>query len=123
LELRKKSLTDLRSIAMGFGVDDVFSKDANQLAQAIELKQEAMIPEPPVAVPMPQYDARLMTKIPSKKATREEVEELLREHVARGLNLSFTDEMWHISQGRKTDEGTLRMPLRHILKCANAILS
>lgn len=120
--LRKKSLTELRGIAQAFGVPDIFQKDIMQLAQAIEMKQQAMVPMPVVDIPKPAYDARLMTKPPAKRATREEIEPLLQPYLARGMRASFDEERWYFSCGKKTDEGTLRMPMRTILYCAGKVM-
>ena len=117
-----KSFTELRKIASNFGVADVFSKDAARLKQDILLKQQDLQPKQEISIPMPPYDARLMTKAPSKRASREEIEEASREDVAQGLKLSFTDENWKMSFGVKNDMGTIRMPLRTVIRCANELL-
>lgn len=117
-----KSLVELRGIAQSLGIPDIFQKDKPQLVQAIELKQEAFIPAPKVEIPRPEYDARLMTKPPSQLSERVEVEELLAPFVARGMHLKFDEERWYMSFGKKTDEGTLRMPLRVALRCAEEIM-
>lgn len=121
-ELHTKSLHELRGVAQAFGVSDVFRKDAVHLAQEIELKQQAMIPKVVALPPRPQYDARLMTKTPSRRSSEADIESLLREHIALGLRLSFDEENWHMQYGNKTDGGTLRMPLRVVLQCAEKIM-
>ena len=120
--LETKSLTQLRAIAQSFGVSDIFSKSDNQLRQDIQLKQQDLQPKPVVTIAQPPYDARLMTRAPSKRATREEIEEALKEHIALGLKLSFTEENWKMSFGAKTDMGTIRMPIRTAIYCANQLL-
>lgn len=122
MSLETKSLTELRKIAQGFGVAEIFSKSATQLLQDIGLKQQELQPKPQIAIPQPPYDARLMTKAPSKRASIPEIEEALREHVAQGLKLSFTEENWRMSFGVKNDMGTIRMPLRSVLYCANQMM-
>lgn len=120
--LRKKSITDLRAIAQGYGIPDIFKKTDIQLIQAIELKQKDMTPEPEASIPQPQYDARLMDKPPAKKSDRQLIRELLQNHLNAGLHLSFTDEEWHMKHGKKSDSGTIRMPLRTVLNCANNVM-
>lgn len=122
MQLRAKSLHSLRSIAQGYGIADLFSKDRDHLIQEIELKQKDMAPKPVIEIPKPEYDARLMNKPPAKKSNRELIEEILADHVMRGLHLSFDEEHWYMVNGKKTDEGTLRMPLRTVLNCANQIM-
>ncbi len=122
--LAKKSLTELRGIAQSFGVTDIFQKDILQLVQAIEMKQQAIAPMPKVEIPRPEYDARLMTKPPSKKSDQEQLESLLAPHIARGLHFSVDEnaEWWSMSHGKKTDEGTMRMPLKIVLRCAEKVM-
>jgi hypothetical protein len=120
--LAAKSLTQLRSIAQGYQIADIFQKTNVQLIQEIELKQKQMLPKPEVVIPKPEYDARLMTKPPAKSSDQDAISDLLKTHVASGLHLSFDEERWYMKHGKKTDEGTLRMPLRTVLNCADRIL-
>lgn len=122
MSLYTKSLTQLRSIAQGYSIPDIFQKTNVQLIQAIELKQQEMVPEPPVEIPKPEYDARLMTKPPAKRSTQQDIENLLKGHVARGMHLSFDEERWYMRHAKKTDEGTIRMPLRTVLRCADKVM-
>jgi hypothetical protein len=124
MSLKTKTIHELRSIAQGFGIPDLFSKDKDQLVQAIILKQDAMVPEPPIHIPKPEYDARLMTKPPSKRSAEDDIRKLLEPHMANGLHLSFPrEEEWEMVMGKKTDTGTCRMPLRHVLMCADRLVS
>jgi hypothetical protein len=122
--LTNKSIHELRAIAEGYGVPDVFAKDLNELRQAIELKQVAHIKEPEFVPPVRQeYDTRLMTKRPAKTFTQEEAIELTKPHRVRGLVLTFPDpDRWHMRIGIKEDTGTLRMPPRVFLDCADRIM-
>lgn len=121
--LRQKSLTEIRGIAQSFSVADIFAKDKAQLIQAIELKQQAIQPAPVIAVAPPPYDARLMTKAPARRSQQQEIDELLKPYVARGLRIRYDDERWYMACGKKTDEGTLRMPLRIVLHCAAKVIA
>lgn len=122
MSLRGKSIHQLRAIAQGYGIPDLFSKDAEHLVQEIELKQGQMAPVEVISIPRPEYDARLMNKPPARLSNRELIEEILQPHVARGLHLSFDEERWYMQWGNKTDQGTLRMPLNVVLMCADKIL-
>lgn len=122
MSLETKSLTQLRSIAQSFGVTDIFTKSDTQLRQDIGLKQQELQPKQEISIPQPPYDARLMTKAPSKRASRAEIEDALRVHMDQGLKLSFTEENWKMSFGVKNDMGTIRMPLRSVIYCANQLL-
>lgn len=120
--LRNKSLTELRGIAQSFGITDIFNKDILQLTQLIETKQVAMIPEPKIEILKPEYDARLMNRPPSKRSDQPQIENLLERHIAQGLSITFDEERWYMAHRKKTDEGTLRMPLAHVLQCADRVM-
>lgn len=91
--------------------------------QAIEARQAAMLPKPAEPLVKPEYDARLMTKRPAKRGDQQEVERLLQPYIERGLHLSFPEpEIWAMRCGKKTDTGTMRMPMRIILRCAEKML-
>lgn len=120
--LQGKSLHQLRSIAQGYGIADIFQKTETQLRQAIEIKQQELVPKPAQVSVMPQYDARLMTRPPSKKSTQDDLLELLRPLIDRGLYITFpTQEEWHMKWGKKEDTGTMRQPLKNVLECANRL--
>ena len=120
--LANKSLVELRGIAQSFNIADIFQKDQRPLIQAIEIKQQDLIPAPKIEIPKPEYDARLMTKPPSKRSDQQEIEELLAPYIAKGLRVTFDHERWYMAHGKRTDEGTLRMPMRVVLRCADKIL-
>lgn len=123
MDLKDKSIHELRSIAQSFNIDDIFSKNTAQLIQEIEIKRDDLIPEPEVKIPPPEYDARLMTRPPSKRSSQDDVLELLSGHIQKGLIVTFPDEeVWEMSFGKKTDTGSVRMPLRVTLSCANKLM-
>lgn len=120
--LENKSITDLRSIAQSFGIPNIFQKDITQLKQLISQKQLDMLPKPRFDVPMPAYDARLMTAPPNKTGDKQEIESILTPYIARGLLVTFDDERIYFRCGKKTDEMTLRAPLRHVLRVAKVVM-
>lgn len=120
--LEKKSLFEIRGIAQSFGVNDIFEKDKTALIQEIQLKQDNLTPEKPKPIEIPKYDASLMTKAPAEMASPKEIVRILEQHIKQGLKLNLTDERWYMSFRNKTDEGTMRMPLNHVLRCANNLL-
>lgn len=122
--LRDKSIHELRGIAQSFGVNDIFSKDQNHLIQEIELKQQALVPAPTPPIPKPEYDARLMTKPPAKRSLPSDAVDALKTHIERGLRFEMDEiaESWTMGFGKKTDCGTLRMPLRNLLVCADRVM-
>ena len=117
-----KSLHQLRSVAQGLGVADIFSKTEAQLKQEIEIKQRSLFaPETPLPV-KPMYDARLMSKPPARISSVSELDVLLEPYKARGLHVHYDNERWYMQWDKRTDEGPLRMPMRSILKCAETLL-
>jgi len=121
--LKDKSLTELRDIAQGLGVDDIFSKSLPQLIQDVEKKHKDLIPLPKIEIPQPQYDARLMTAAPNEMCNKDALMELLEPYIKRGLKVEIGEEAWKFSRGNKNDSGTLRMPLRVALKKAAEVLA
>lgn len=122
--LRKKSIHELRVMAQAFGVHDVFEKDHAHLVQEIELKHAPTIAPKINLPPMPTYDARLMTKPPSKRSSAEELVPMMEPYIALGLKLSFDDngERWFMVWSKRTDEGTMRMPLKSVVECARRMM-
>lgn len=122
--LKKKSIHELRNIASGYGVSDVFSKTPDALAKAITIKQARMQPKPNDPPPArAEYDSRLMTRRPAKTTSQEEAIELLEAHINRGIVLTFPEpDRWHMRIMEREDTGTLRMPPRVLLDCADRML-
>lgn len=121
-ELSKKSIHDLRVIAQSFGVPDIFEKDALHLVQEIELKQQNLVPPAIELPPKPEYDARLMTKPPSRRTNMGEITELLEPYIKMGLRLRFDEESWYMDYQQRNDSGTIRMPLRTVLAQAERLM-
>lgn len=122
--LRKKSIHDLRVMAQAFGVTDVFQKDQAHLIQEIEIKHKPVTTKVELP-PLPAYDPRIMSKTPAKRSSVVELTEILKPFIILGLKLTFDDngERWMMRYGNRTDEGTMRMPLRHALGAARQLLA
>lgn len=122
--LRDRSIHELRGMAQAFGINDIFEKDAAHLIQEIELKQQTLAPARVVLPPLPQYDARLMTKPPSKRSMPDDVVVLLEPYIEKGLRFSIDEnaETWTMQHGLVTDTGTMRMPMRHMLDAARRVM-
>lgn len=122
--LQKKTIHELRAIAEGMGVSGVFSKDKLQLVQAIEFKQHEVFKKKENPPPRPEYDARLMQRPPSKATSQDEILKILDPHTQKGLKVTFPDpETWHMIHGKREDTGSVRIPLRTILGCAEKVMS
>ena len=99
-----------------------FGDDRNALMQKISLRQTEILPPPiPVIIPTPE-DQRLRTRTPSKTSDEEMIRQMLQPYVDRGLHLSFSDGLFHMKHGIKTDSGTMRQPPRVILNCAKRLM-
>jgi hypothetical protein len=111
MSLGEKSVTELREIAQGLGVGDVFTKTIPQLMQDIEQKHKDLMPAPKIEPAIPN-DGRFRSGKPSEECSEAALLEVLEPYIARGLKVSFKDGMWRMSFGVKNDTGTMRMPLR-----------
>lgn len=120
--LEEKTLHEIRGIAQSFGITDIFEKDIKQLSQEIRLKQQSLIPQEVKLPEPPKYDASLMTQAPAQQASPESIVNMLEPYIKLGLRLNLSEERWQMSVGNKTDEGTMRMPLIHVLRCAQKIM-
>lgn len=123
MSLEAKSLTQIRNIAHVLGVKDIFVKTSAELIQEIHAKNNDFAPKAKVHVPLPPYDARLMTAKPNAMCDKNQLMALLQPFIERGLKVELKEETWHYRYGIKNDSGTLRMPLRTALKKAQEILS
>lgn len=115
--LKEKSLTELRTIAQGLGVVDIFSKSLPHLIQAIEKKHSDLIPKEKIVIPV-EYRTLPSGDICDKVLLME----LLEPYIKRGLKVVIGEETWKFSFANKEDSGTLRMPLRVALKKAQETL-
>lgn len=123
MSLEKMSLTELRGIAQSLGVKDVFAKTPNELRTEIKVKQEQQLPVEPAPIPKPVYDARLMTRPPSKNSAQEDVEAMLAPYFERGLRISYPNpEQWHMQYKDREDCGTMRQSLLNVLRCAERLM-
>lgn len=125
MTLRDYSLTKLRGMAQSYDVKDIFTKDAPQLVQAIESKQQEQFTPVVTEVSRPEYDPRLMTKIPAKRSDRELAEEVMAPYIERGLTFTIDDieESWAMAFVDRRDSGTLRQPPRIIARCAERLIN
>lgn len=119
MELRKRSIHELRGIAQSFGVYDIFEKDTKQLAQEIELKQQKLLPAKQKPPESPRFLDSHKTDIAEPKA----IVDMLQDHIKLGLRLNLTEDGWSMSCGLKHDSGTMHMPLAHILRCADRLMT
>lgn len=115
--LNEKSLTELRTIAHGLGVEDIFSKSVASLIQEIEKAHKELIPTPKVSVPI---EYKTISTAP--ECDKDELMELLQPYIQRGLKVAIADETWRFSYGKRQDTGTLRMPIRTALRKAQEVL-
>jgi len=116
--LDKKGLPELRAIAQGLGVSDIFSKNINILKQDILLKSDKLIPAPADVV-IVEYKT-----IPAGDSIDKDVLlDLIKPYIKRGLKVSFTEETWRFSFGNKHDSGTLSMPYKVAIKKAQEVLA
>lgn len=116
--LHEKTLTELRTIAHGLGVDEIFTKTPAVLIHDIEVKHSALIPKEKIVIPV---EYRLISS--TDMCDKTELLELLEPYIKRGLKVVIGEDTWRFSFGNRNDTGTLRMPIRIALKKAAEILS
>ncbi len=116
--LKEKSLTELRTIAQGLGVTDIFSKSQAILMQDIEKKHGELIPKEKIVIPV-EY----RTLPHGNVIDKDQLMELLQPYIRRGLKVVIDDEIWKFSCGKKNDSGNLRMPIKIALKKAAEVLA
>lgn len=116
--LEKKTLTELRTIAQGLGVEGIFSKSKAHLQQEIEKRHGELIPKGKIVIPV---EYKMLPT--SNMCDKDKLMELLEPYISRGLRVEIGDETWKFSRGNKNDSGTLRMPLRIALMKAAEVLA
>lgn len=120
--LEERSLTELRTIAQGLSVDFDFGTDKKHLMQKIRDRSISIMPQPLETMPVIDEPERLRAIPPSKNLSREAISEALKPYLARGLKLSFNGDVWEMRRGEKVDTGNVRVPLRVLVGCAEAVL-
>lgn len=122
MSLDKKSITELRNIAQGLGVADIFSKSRAHLLQDITIKSAAMASHDTSTQARTEYIV-----VQDKHGVADDASDVLMQAlkplIDRGLRVRISDGMWHYSCAGRTDSGTLTMPIRVALKKAHEILS
>jgi hypothetical protein len=65
-----------------------------------------------------------MTMEPGQAADVDSIQEVLKRHIQRGLKVTFPDpESWHMTHNKRETTGTIRMPLKDVLWCADQIMA
>ena len=109
--LTDKTLTEVRELAQTLGIQDIFSKTRKKLEQEIALIQKpADIAPEPIVVDIVQAE-----EFP--------VDDVLKPFIDRGLRYRVDNGRWYMAHGERTDEGSLDMPIAHIVRCAEKILA
>jgi hypothetical protein len=122
-DLETKSLTELRGMYSAMGGNVSFSDSKTTLITKIGLRISDRMPKvEPIQTAVPS-DQRLRTVAPARNMTQEQVAEALKPFTDAGLILSFPEhDSWQMTFGKKTDSGSLRVPLRVIVGCARSVM-
>ena len=124
MSLEDKNIHELRAIAEGYGVGDLFSLPQNKLIREIRKSQDVRAKEIVPEMPKPEYDPRIRNKPPAKVCDQESILRYLEPYISRGLIVGFPEpERWHMRYNKKEDSGTMRMPPRVVIKCAERVMS
>lgn len=121
LELR--SIHELRGMVSAMGGRLDFGDDKKKLAAKIKSMLDAQLPQPQVMIPDMPEDMRLRIVPPARNLPRDQVIAALSEYTERGMRLSFPrPDQWRMEFMKKHDTGTMRMPLRVIVGCAQQVM-
>lgn len=149
-ELMTHKRPELMGMASSLGVAVNPRMTADDLRKAIEAITEGVLPERPTQGPAPDIEdvvpkthaphpAKSVQDeikaqatqtyspapggVPDGPGTPEAVSEHTKNHRLRGMEILQIDEFtWHFKHGRNEDSGTMRQPLRRIIRCADALM-
>lgn len=108
--LEDKSVVELRELAQSLGVSNIFSKKKEILIQEISLKQSGEVTKPePIKVDIVSSDMP--------------VDDALKPFIAMGLKYRVVDGRWYMEHDIRTDEGSVDMPILHVVRCAERIMN
>lgn len=118
MSLKDKSIVELRGIAQGLGIPDLFNKSRVELVQQIELKSSDISPIQSPLVPEVRF-----VSIPSDTIANEELlKEALDPFIKLGVSLSVDNDVWFLKYGKKEDAGTMHQPIKNIIRCVERLL-
>lgn len=116
-QLEDRSLTELRAMASAMGIKVSFSQDKQSLAKAIRAEVESKAPKPLPFAPLQPANPL------NQGAWQGNITEALQPMIDRGLILTFpTSDQWHMQRDKRSDSGTIKMPLRSIVRCAESVM-
>jgi hypothetical protein len=122
-DLESKSITELRGMFSSMGGNVNFSDSKTTLITKIGLRISDRMPKvQPIQTAIPE-DQRLRCIAPARNMNQQDVSEALKPFIEAGLQLSFPEhDSWQMLFRKKTDSGSLRVPLRVIVGCAREVM-
>ena len=121
MSLKDKSLTELRNIAQVIGIPDIFEKSSGQLLQLIEAAELGKTVDP-IEMP-PAFVGLTNERRLAPLLDPSTVVDMLAPWIKIGLKVRLEGDRWYLANGERTDEGSMRMPLRHVWQCAEKLMS
>ena len=116
IQLEDRPIVELRAMASAVGVTVSFADTKAALIKAIRAAVDAKS-----AKPLPF--TRISIK-PEEGSSQDNIVKALKPLIDRGLLVTFpTRDTWHFERNRKTDSGSINMPLISIVRCAEAIFN
>lgn len=116
-----ESLTALREKCQALGVEWSMGMTREVLKAQLLAKLNEMA-SPPVQADVPEPD-QLRTVPPAKHHSQQEIADALKPYEDVGLILKFpTADTWEIHCNGRKDSGNVRIPLRVINLCAQALI-
>jgi hypothetical protein len=131
--LRSKNAEELKAIATGLGLGTPEGEKRQALLSRILEVTAQISPERPKS---PERDYSVGEEVHtlsvnelaphtqgcSISSLEEGILSALEKHIERGLNVEFKDNCFHMRAGSKQDSGTIRQPLKVIVRCADALV-
>lgn len=118
-----KTIVELRAMAHALGCKFTFADNEAMLRRKIDEAVQKKAPPAATYDPVTAPDWRLTTRPPARWCDQDMIKEALSGHIERGMRLSFpTPETWRMAFDKREDTGSIRMPLRVVVKCADQIL-
>ena len=107
-----KSRDELEGIANKLGLVVERKESNHDICDRIALVTSQIAPAKTVTI----------SGVASEPFTRKELMVALSGHIKAGLRVSIEDDCFSFSHAKKSDSGTLKQPLKVILRCASALV-
>lgn len=121
--LEERSITELRAMAQAMDATFSMGDDKSALMGIIRDCMAAKVPKPHIPDELKPADQRFTVMPPKYVCTQNDVLDVLKPYVDRGLKVSFpTVDQWMMKFDKKEDSGSMLVPPLVIVRCAKEIM-